>query len=133
MQVTVTIPLEVAEDVVILNMNALSFDETNSAYVLKYNDAGELERVDVEVGVSNGSYVEIVSGLSEGDEVYVEVEEDASSDGLSGLLSGMFGSTEMNAPGGMGGGGFSGGEMPDFSGGEMPSFGGGGGMGGAGQ
>lgn len=141
MQVTVTIPLEVAEDVVILNMNALSFDETNSAYVLMYNDAGELERVDVEVGVSNGSYVEIVSGLSEGDEVYVEVEEDASSDGLSGLLSGMFGSTEMNAPGGMGGGGFPGGEMPDFSsgempdfsGGEMPSFGGGGGMGGAGQ
>ncbi len=119
-------------------MNALSFDETNSAYVLMYNDAGELERVDVEVGVSNGSYVEIVSGLSEGDEVYVEVDENASNDALSGLLSGMFGSTEMNAPGGRGGfsggdmGGFSA-EMPDFSGGEMPSFDGGGGMGGAGQ
>ena len=72
MQVTLSIPQEEARDVVVLKMDALSFDETNSAYVWMYGDTGELERVDVEVGVSNGNYVEIVSGLSEGDEVVVK-------------------------------------------------------------
>ncbi len=126
MQVTVTIPEEEAVDAVILNKDALSFDETNSAYVLMENDAGEMERVYVETGVDNDNYVEIVSGLSDGDTVYV-VEETANSatSGLAGLLSGLTG----------GGGGMpSGGDMPsgngggrDFSGGDFSSFGGGGG------
>ena len=126
MQVTVSIPQEQAENVVILKEAALSFDADNSAYVWMYNDAGELERVDVEVGVSNGNYVEIVSGLSDGDEVYVEVEQEASSSG--GLLAGLFGSQQMNAPGGgdFGGGGMPGGGDFDFSG--MPSDFSGGGM-----
>ena len=108
MQTTVAIPQEEAENVVILKMDALSFDETNSAYVYMYNDAGELEEVPVEVGVSNGNYVEIKSGLSEGDEVYVEAKVEAAASGLSGLLSGLFGGQQMNAPQG---GGF-GGSMP---------------------
>lgn len=119
MQTTVTIPQEEAENVVILKMDALSFDETNSAYVYMYNDAGELEEVPVEVGVSNGNYVEIVSGLSEGDEVYVEAKAEATASGLSGLLSGLFGSQQMNAPqagGSMGRGGSS-----DFGGSFDPS------------
>ncbi len=45
MQVTVSIPQEQAENVVILKEAALSFDAANSAYVWMYNDAGELERV----------------------------------------------------------------------------------------
>ena len=98
MQVSVTIPQEEAENVVVLKMDALSFDETNSAYVWMYNDAGELEQVSVEVGVSNGNYVEIVSGLNEGDEVYVEAETEVSAGGLGGLLSGLFGGQQMNAP-----------------------------------
>ena len=113
MQATVTIPQEEAENVVILKMDALSFDETNSAYVYMYNDAGELDEVPVEVGVSNGNYVEIVSGVSEGDEVYVEAEVEAAASGLSGLLSGLFGGQQMNAP--------QGGGMPGGFGGEMPS------------
>ena len=119
MQVTVSIPQEQAENVVILKEDALSFDAANSAYVWMYNDAGELERVDVEVGVSNGNYVEIVSGLSDGDEVYVEVEQEASSSG--GLLAGLFCSQQMNAPGGgdFGGGGMPGGGDFDFS--NLPS------------
>ena len=130
MQVTVSIPQEQAENVVILKVAALSFDAANSAYVWMYNDAGELERVDVEVGVSNGNYVEIVSGLSDGDEVYVEVEQEASSSG--GLLAGLLGSQQMNAPGGgdFGGGGMPGGGNSDFSG--MPSDFSGGGMPGGG-
>ena len=135
MQTSVTIVQEEANDVVILKMDALSFDANNSAYVLMYNDAGELEQVSVEVGVSNGNYVEIKSGLSDGDTVYVVSETEARATGLSGLLSGMFGSQEFNAPTGGGGGG---GDMPDFGGGDsgsMPDFGGGapGGMGGGQQ
>ena len=123
MQTTVTIPQEEAENVVILKMDALSFDETNSAYVYMYNDAGELEEVPVEVGVSNGNYVEIKSGLSEGDEVYVEAKVEAAASGLSGLLSGLFGGQQMNAPqagGNMGRGGY-GGDMSGGFGGDMGS------------
>lgn len=131
MQVTVTVPQEQAENVVVLKMDALSFDETNSAYVWMKNGEGEeaeLTKVPVEVGVSNGNYVEIKSGLSDGDIVYVESKvEEASA--IGGLFSSVFGSTQMNSP--MGGGGnmpdFSSGSMPDFGGGSMPDFGGGGG------
>ena len=77
---------------------------------------------------TNDNYVEITSGLEDGDTVYVIEETQASSAG--GLLSGLFG-----GGGGMPGGG----EMPgggmDFGGGEMPdmsSFGGSGGSGGGG-
>lgn len=130
MQVTVTIPEEEAVDAVILNKDALSFDETNSAYVLMENEAGEMERVYVETGVDNDNYVEIVSGLEDGDTVYV-LEESASSasSGLGGLLSGLLGGN---------GGMPSGGDMPsggggrDFSGGGMADFGGFGGGGGGG-
>lgn len=107
MQVTVSIPKEAAENVVILKMDALSFDAENSAYVYMYNEAGTLEQIPVEVGVSNGNYVEIKSGLKDGDEVYVEVETAAEQSGLSGLLSGLFGGQQMTPP--------TSGTMPDFS------------------
>lgn len=87
------------------------------------SESGEMERVYVETGVDNDNYVEITSGLEDGDTVYVLEQTQTSSGG--GLLSSLFG----------GGGGMpSGGEMPggmDFGGGEMPdmsSFGGRGGF-----
>ncbi len=129
MQVTVSITQEEARDVVILKVDAISFDATNQAYVWMKNDAGELEQVYITTGVSNGNYIEVTDGLSDGDEVYVEVETVATG-GASGLLGGLFGGQQFNAPqggpGGMpGGGSFDGGSMPDFSSGERPSFGGG--------
>ena len=117
MQVSVSIPQEEAENVVILKADALSFDQQNSAYVWMYNDAGELEQVSVEVGVSNGNYVEIKSGLSDGDVVYVESPQE---ENTTSLLSGLFGGQQMNAPqggmdmGNMQRGGNMQGEMPDF-------------------
>ncbi|OPZ68331.1 MAG: macrolide transporter subunit MacA [Firmicutes bacterium ADurb.Bin467] len=98
MQVTVTIPEEEAIDAVILNKDALSFDMRNSAYVLKRNDAGEMEQVYVETGVDNDNFVEIKSGLSAGDAVYAVAKSDASSSGLSGLLSGLFGDRTEGMP-----------------------------------
>jgi len=94
MQVTISIPQEEAKDVVILKMDALSFDETNSAYVYMYNAEQVLEQVPVTVGVSNGNYVEIKSGLKSGDTVYVETEEEVAS-GIESVLSGLFGGQQM--------------------------------------
>jgi len=122
MQVTVSIPQEEAKDVVVLKMDALSFDAQNSAFVYMYNDEGVLEEVPVEVGVSNGNYVEIKSGLKDGDEVFVEAEVETTN-AVSGLLSGLFGSQQFNAPGGQMPG-MRGGNMTDFSGmnGQRPDF-----------
>lgn len=120
MQVTVSIPQQEATDVVILKADAISFDAANQAFVWKKNDAGELEQVMIETGVSNGNYVEITSGLSDGDEVFAEVEEESAS-AVSGLLSGLFGGQRFNGSmGGMNGG--RGGQMPDM-GERMPGFG----------
>jgi len=112
--------------VVVLKMVALSFDMSNSAFVYMKNEEGVMGEVPVEVGVSNGNYVEIKSGLADGDEVFVEAEVETTN-AVSGLLSGLFGSQQFNAPGGMGGGqmpSFGSGQMPDFSsmGGSMPDF-----------
>ena len=82
--------------------------------------------VEVEVGLSNDRYVEITSGLSEGDTVYYTESE--SFGNLFGNMGGMnFGGGDRGSQSGgeMPGGDFSGGEMPNFGGGEMPDMGGG--------
>lgn len=124
MQVTVSIHQEEADNVVVLNLNALSFDMQNSAYVRMYDENEELVQVPVEVGVSNGNYVEIVSGVSDGDVVYVEAEDDDSASGLSGLLSGLFGSRQFNPTqgGGTNRGNWNRGDSSSF-GGNMPGAG----------
>ena len=89
MQATITIPKESAENVIILKMDALSFDRKNQAYVWMKDENGELKQVEVEVGMDNDSYVEIKSGLSEGDTVYVEAPEEETVGGIMGMFSGM--------------------------------------------
>lgn len=104
MQVTVTIPQEEARDVVILKVDALSFDATNQAYVYMKDEAGALNQVQVTTGVSNGNYIQITEGLDEGDEVYVEAK--ATESATASLLSSLFGGQQFNQPaGGMPGGG----------------------------
>ena len=94
MQVTVTIPQEEAADVVILKADALSFSFENQAFVYKMKEDETLEEVEVEVGVSNGNYVEIKSGLEEGENVYVVSE--TKEDSLTSLFAGMFGQNQFN-------------------------------------
>jgi HlyD family secretion protein len=128
MQVTVTIPEEEADDVVILNRDALSFTNGNIAYVLMKNEDGDMEQVAVELGVDNDNYVEITSGLSEGDTVYVQVEDTSTaSSGLASLFSSLTGGTQQA------GSSTGGGTMPSFSVGDMPSFSGGGNFSGGGS
>jgi len=102
---------------VILKVDALSFDGTNQAFVYMKNEAGELAQVNVTTGVSNGNYIEITSGLSDGDEVYAQAKVEETTSG--GLLSGLFGSQQFNQPQGGPGGGPGGnwnGERPNWNG-----------------
>ena len=89
MQATITIPKESAENVVILKMDALSFDFTNQAFVYMKDENDELKKVNVEVGLDNESYVEIKSGLSDGDTVYVEAKQEETATGIAALFNGM--------------------------------------------
>lgn len=88
MQVTVVIPEEEADNAVILSKKALSFGPDNSAYVLMRGDSGDMEQVPVEIGVDNDNYVQITSGLSDGDMVYAVAQTSTNSaTGLAGLFS----------------------------------------------
>ena len=95
MQVTVTVPQEEASNVVILKMDALSFDETNRAFVYQMGEGEEMIPVYVETGVSNGNYVEIKSGLKANDTVYVQAKADTQST-MASMFSSLFGSQQIN-------------------------------------
>ncbi len=95
MQVTVTIPQEEAVNVVILKEEALSFSDRNRAFVYMMGEDEKMTEVGVEVGVSNGNYVEIRSGLRDGDVVYAVTKQEASNS-LASLFSGIFGGQRIN-------------------------------------
>ena len=134
MQVTVSITQEEAQDAVILKVDAISFDATNQAFVYVKGESGELEQKYITTGVSNGNYIEITEGLSDGDEVYAEAQ--VTEESSSGLFGSLFGGQQFNQPqsGGMPGGNFdrnmqgnwdrsNSGERPSFGGGERPGGG----------
>lgn len=125
MNIDVEIVTSRAEDVLSVPVSAVN--RGNTVYV-KGDKTDENDRapegfktVTVETGVYNDSLIEIVSGLFEGDTVYVPQQISNSSSDMPGM-EGM--------PGGMGGmgGGMPGGGGMSGGGGGMP--GGGGGMGG---
>ena len=122
MSASATIHVNEAEDAVLILVDALQEKgDSTFVYTKKDSDGNLSGEVEVETGISNGSQVEITSGLEEGDTVYYLKAE--SSDTSSG----------QNMPGGMDGQG----SMPDMNGGEAqsggqaPSGGGPGGDGGA--
>ena len=121
MQATVTIPQEEAKDVVILKMDAISTSADNSAFVYKQAEDGSMVETPVTVGVSNGNYVEIKAGVSDGETVYVVEKQEETT--VGGILSGLFGSQQVNMPsGGMpGSGSFGGGSFQMPSDGNFPS------------
>ena len=114
MQATVTVPLEEAKDVTVLKMEALSTARDNTAYVYKENEAGEMEKVTVTVGVSNGKYVEIKDGIASGETVFKVAEKTEEETGLAALFSGLFTNRQVNRPGRSGSGG-----MPDYGNTDM--------------
>lgn len=112
MSASVVVTIEGSENALLIPVDALH-QSSSSAYVYTEYDelTGEYSgKVEVTTGLSNSTYVEITSGLSEGDTVYyTEAEENS--------FGNMFGNM-----GGFGGGG---GSFPGGSGGGMPNFGGG--------
>ncbi len=131
MSASVAIVIEGVEDALLIPSDALT-QTSSTSYVYTSFDAetGELGgMVEVTTGLNNGSYVEITGGLSENDTVYYFEDQDQgfSFGGMSGMNFGSMGG--MDFGGGMSGGDFGGGNMPNMggnmpSGGGMPSFGG---------
>ena len=123
MTASVSVRIEGVDDVILVPYEALH--QTSSGYyVYTTYDEDTQEyggKVDVIPGLSNSDYVEIKSGLSEGDTVwYTEAEDFFSSMGF-----GNMGFGGMPSGGGMPN--FGSGNMPSGmpSGGSMPNFGGG--------
>ena len=121
MSASCVINIESAENVVMIPSAAIQ-ESRGSVFVYTETDSdgNPTGEVEVETGLSNGSYVEITSGLSEGDTVYYTVTESDSSSSSSGGMGGMSG---------MGG---SGGDMPTGGGSSSGGPGGSGGRGGSG-
>ena len=69
MTVSVRMQDEIAENVLTLPCTALSFDENGTVSVKKPTENG-YENVPITVGISDGMYIEIESGVSEGETVY---------------------------------------------------------------
>ncbi|MGN0180257.1 MAG: efflux RND transporter periplasmic adaptor subunit [Monoglobaceae bacterium] len=125
MNIDAEITVEQAENVIAVPINAVN--RGNTVYVKgeKTDDSDKapegFKTVSVETGISNDMYVEIKSGISENDTVYVTAPSGSSEQ--NGMMPGMGG-----MPGGMGGG-MPGGGM----GGGMPGGGGGGNRSGGGM
>lgn len=112
MSASVDVKIEGVEDALLIPVEALK-QTSSSSYVYTQYDEKTKEysgRKEVEAGISNNNYVEIKSGLSEGDTVYYT--ESKSNNMFANMFGGM--------------GDFGSGSMPDFGGGNMPDFGGGG-------
>ena len=121
MTASVDVRIEGVDDAILIPADALH--QTSAGYYVYTSYDEQTQefggRVDVIPGLSNSNYVEIKSGLSEGDTVYYRKEE---------TFGGMPGGGNSSGMPDFGGGN-SGGGMPDFgggnSGGGMPNFGGG--------
>lgn len=71
MSATCTITIEKKEDIACLPIEAIQI-ENNEKYVNLINENGETEKVQVETGIADANYVEILSGVSLGDKVSYE-------------------------------------------------------------
>ena len=126
MTASVDVRIEGVDNAILIPADALH--QTSSGYYVYTTYDEETEeyggRVDVVPGLSNSNYVEIKSGLQEGDTVYYTETQDFFSSMGFGMMPGM-GSGSGSMPDFGGSGGRPSG-MP--SGGSMPSFSGSGGM-----
>lgn len=113
MSATCEIIIEKVENVIAVPLEAIQTSDSGK-YVVKVNNDGTTEEVNVETGISNDAYIEIKSGVSEGDKVQMSESSDNTSSNENTFRNNKEG--------------FQGGEMPsqNFDGGSMPSGGGGG-------
>ncbi|MCD8004042.1 MAG: HlyD family efflux transporter periplasmic adaptor subunit [Oscillospiraceae bacterium] len=123
MSASVVITIEGVENALLIPVDALHQTSSTSYVYTSYDEStGELGgMVEVTTGLSNSSYVEITSGLEEGDTVYYttsSAEESGMSDfsSMGGMdMGGMSGGDSSFDSSGMGGGNM-GGDMPGMGG-----------------
>lgn len=134
MTANVDVRIEGTENALIIPVDAL---HQNSASYYVYTGYDEEQkrytgRTDVTIGMQNDDYVEITSGLNEGDTVYYTEADSGSFGDFMVMPGGMNGgmSSGVTVVPGMGGGGNGGGPGGGNGGGGRPSGGGPGGMGG---
>ena len=124
MTASVSVQIEGVDNALLIPIEALHLT-SDGAYVYTKYDAQRQEyggKVDVVTGLQNSTYVEIKSGLQEGDTVYYVEQQKNNSFGGFGNMGGFGGMSGGSMPN-FGGG--SSGQMPDFGGGQMPNFSGG--------
>ncbi len=99
MTADITFVTEQSEDTLYVSRKAVVTQDGHS-YVYVLSDSGEYELKEVTTGLSNTSYIEILSGLAQGDIVYIastvsslEEVEDTSTDTDTGTASDSDGST----------------------------------------
>lgn len=128
MNVDGTIILDQVDDALMIPVDSLMrgnrvYVKDDSVTEQKGNVPAGFKAVEVETGISNDDYVQITSGLSEGDEVYVDSSSNTSTDtfqmgGMGGPDGGMGGPGGGGSQGGSGGG--HGGSSGGHGGGGMP-------------
>lgn len=100
MTVSCTIILSEEKEVLSIPIDAVSENSNGEEYVLKVNDDGSTQEIIVETGIADENYVQIKSGLNQGDKVQIETEITESSNtstesnsknksGFGGMNSGM--------------------------------------------
>ena len=96
MTVSVRMADETAENVLILPVAAISFDEDEKPFVYRKNGEN-MQKIPVETGLSDGMQIEIRNGLSEGEQIYAPVlsEEEETPGILTKLLRQIFGTRKV--------------------------------------
>lgn len=68
-----------AENIIILPMDVIQFDEQNQPYILKKGDGNSVIKQIITTGINDGIYVEIKSGVSDGEEILYRNDTDIES------------------------------------------------------
>ena len=131
MTASASVRIQGVENAILIPVEALH-KTSDGAYVYTKYDEQYQEyggRVDVVTGIENSTYVEIKSGLKEGDTVYYTKQASSGFGGFGGMGGGQMPNFGGSGSGQMPNFGGSGGQMPNFSGsgGQMPNFSGSGG------
>ena len=88
MSASCTIILEEAENALTILLEALQTDDEQNNYVTVINDNGTSTKQEVEIGIQNDAYVQIVSGLSEENKIEVQETSTDNSNSFNNFMPG---------------------------------------------
>lgn len=88
MSASCTIILEEAENALTIPLEALQTDDEQNNYVTVINDDGTSTKQEVEIGIQNDAYVQIISGLSEENKIKVQETSTDANNSFSNFMPG---------------------------------------------